>query len=173
MFLPNLKVPVFDLSLVASHLRDYFMDRQGNIYSMKSGNPVKLGRSYTPSGQYFSLNKRSIRQDHLFIAAESHTRFMEETGQTVDALKGVVAQGDLPVSLPGRTKNVREAVTGKGYLLATLNPKDKLVFGTEPMFHLRDTTAKAEAERIATETGAEVVMLKIVGKVKVQKAVWE
>jgi hypothetical protein len=69
--------------------------------------------------------------------------------------------------------NARQAAMNKAYLLATLTPTGKLVFGTDPMFHLSEPVARAEAERVATASGSEVVLLKIVGKVKVQKAVWE
>lgn len=176
MQIKGLSNHVFPLKKIDIYAEGYFMDAVGRVFSTKNrGTPVMLGGSVTPSGRYYTLNKRTYRSDDLFRKAMNHGDFKAETGQASPSLpvKGVVAQGGLPVALSGRTKSAREAVGAKGYMLATLNPQGKLVFGTDPVFHLTDTTAKEEAERIAGETGAEVVMLQIVGKVKVQKAVWE
>lgn len=170
MLLPGLNIPVFPLNRVDFFMTGYYMDRDGGVWSNKGKAPAKLLGSKTPSGHYYTLNKRTVRADTLVPRAKLHKDFITETSNTVGALP---AQAPAPVNLAGRTKSARHAVTDKGYVLATLAPNDKLVFGTEPVFHLTEETAKAEAERVAASTGSELVVLKVIGKVKVQKAVWE
>lgn len=175
MLIPGLHIPVFPLKTIDIYMDGYYIDRDGGVWSTKGrsgSSPTKLMGSTTPSGRYYTLNKRTHRADDVFRRARQHKDFITETGNTVGALPETRTQ-DLAGVLPGRSKSARQAVAVKGYVLATLSPNDKLVFGTDPMFHLTEPTAKAEAERIASNTGAEVVMLKVVGKVKVQKAVWE
>ena len=172
MMLPNFPIPLFDLSWSSNVFRGYFMDREGTVYSTKSGSPVRLKGSCTPSGRYFTLNKRSFRQDNLQLMARNHPKFLAETTHLKSNVLPAAPKNVAP-SMQWRTKEAREAIRQKGFLLATLSPAGKLVFGTEPMFHLLEQSARDEAERVASTTGAEIVMLKIVGKVKVQKAVWE
>lgn len=168
MMITGLSIPVFPLKDIDTYARDYYMDSGGGVWSTKGRNGVtKLTGSITPSGlRYYTLNKRTHRADHLYRLAKSHKDFTAETSSTVAPPVTSAA------TLPGRTMSAASAVAGKGYLLATLK-HDRLVFGTKPVFHTDETTAKAEAERVAGLTGAEVVVLKVVGKVKVQKAVWE
>ena len=176
MFIPGLQIPVFPLKSIDVYMDGYYIDRDGNVWSTKgrSGSaPTKLLGSTTPSGRYYTLNKRTHRADDVFRRARNHRDFIAETSPTT-ALTQVATKATAPAALPpGRTKSAKAAVQAKGFVLATLAPNDKLVFGTEPVFHLTPNTARAEAERIAGATGSEVVMLNIVGKVKVQKAVWE
>ena len=172
MLLPNYPIPLFDLTLVDRYLSSYFMDREGTVYSTKSGSPVKLNGSRTPSGRYFTLNKRSFRQDNLQRMARNHPRFLAETTHLKSNALPAAPKNVAP-SMRWRTKEAREAIRQKGFLLATLSPAGKLVFGTEPMFHLLEQSARDEAERVASAAGAEIVMLQVVGKVKVQKAGWE
>ena len=73
----------------------------------------------------------------------------------------------------GRTKSAAEVVKDKGIMLATIGEHDQLVFGSKPVFHKESKTARAEAERIAKESGLKVVMLQVVGAVSVGKTVWE
>lgn len=172
MLISGLSTPVFPLKNIDVYMSGYYMDREGGVWSTRrrhSAYPVKLAGSLTPSGRYYTLNGRTHRADDVFRRASQHKDFMTHTGGAAGALPAQLAKSDLQ----GRTASATEAVSKKGYLLATLTPTGKLVFGTTPMFHTSDVTAKAEAERVAGLTGTEIVMLKIVGKVKVQKAVWE
>ncbi len=179
MLITGLQIPVFALKTIDVYMDGYYIDRDGNVWSTKgrSGSaPTRLSGSTTPSGRYYTLNKRTHRADDVYRRARAHSTFVAETSP-IAALAQAAQSATLPAAvsaLPaGRTKNAREAVAAKGYLLATLAPNGKLVFGIEPVFHVSDVTAKEEAVRIAGSSGAEVVMLKVVGKVKVQKAVWE
>lgn len=177
MNIAGIPVPVFALSIIDRYMDGYFVDRDLNVWSTKGRTPARLSGTQTPSGRYFTLNKRTHRALDLQRKVRLHPNFLNETSSQVVATvnaRTVVAQGGLPVSLPpGRTKSPRQAAASKGYMLATINPNDKLVIGTEPVFHLDEATAKTEAERVASLNGSEVLVLKIVGKVKVQKAVWE
>ena len=171
MLITGLQIPVFPLKTIDAYMDGYYIDRDGTVYSTKGRTGIaRLSGSTTPSGRYYTLNKRTHRADDVFRRAKAHRDFVIETSPGVVSLPKVIASAGLPA---GRTKSARHAVSAKGYVLATLAPNDKLVFGTEPVFHVSDVTAREEAERIASTTGAEVVMLKVVGKVKIQKAVWE
>lgn len=175
MLIPGLHIPVFPLKTIDAYMDGYYIDRDGGVWSTKGRSasaPTKLMGSSTPSGRYYTLNKRIHRADDVFRRARAHRDFITQTSPGVVNLPKVItsASAGLPA---GRTKSPREAAAAKGYVLATLSPNDKLVFGTEPVFHVSDVTAREEAERIASNTGAEVVLLKVVGKVKVHRAVWE
>lgn len=176
MLITGLSTPVFPLNKVDTYLSGYYMDSEGAVYSTKSRfNVTKLAGTHTTSGRYYTLNKRTHRAVDLARRARAHPSFIVETSLPKVVL--LTANASLTASAtglpPGRTKSARDASDVKGYLLATVGPTDRLIFGTDPVFHLSDVTAKAEAERVAGESGKEVVLLKIVGKVKVQKAVWE
>lgn len=166
----GIPVPVFPLSKANQYLHGYYMDSACRIWSTRAGKqPQPLLGSQNPSGHYYTLNRQTYRSEQLVRLATSHRDYIAETSDA----KTSSAQLATGVCLKGRTKSASAAATAKGYLLATLTPDDRLVFGTEPMFHMSDTTAKEEAERVAGTSGREVVLLRIVGKVKVQKAVWE
>lgn len=158
-----------------TYLEGYYMDADCHIWSTRGTTPKMLKGSKTPSGRYYVLNKTSYRADNLQLKARAHKDFAKDTGTTAQAtpVRGAVAKGGLPVALPGRTVSAVEAASKKGFILATMSSKGKLVFGTDPVFHLSETSAKAEAERVAGISGAQIVVLQIVGKVKIQKAVWE
>ena len=174
MYITGLAIPVFPLKSIDIYMDGYYMDKDGNIWSTKgrAGAPTKLMGSSTPSGRYYTLNKRTHRAEDIRRRAVHHGKFALET--TPSTSQPAVAPHPCAAALPqGRTKSARAMAEAKGFILATLSPNDRLVFGTDPVFHLTSETAKAEAERIAGITGAEVVMLGVIGKVKVQKAVWE
>lgn len=171
MQVQGLSVPVFPLVLASQFLDGYFVSSAGDIYSTRSARgqgAVRLSGSKTPSGRYFTLNKRTYRYDDVIRMARNHKDFAKHTVATGQAVYKPMA------TTPGvRTNSAQQAVASKGFVLATMNPNGKLVFGTEPMYHLTDKSARAEAERVATVSGNEIVLLQIIGKVKVQKAVWE
>lgn len=168
MQVAGIPTPVFPLTHVGPYLDGYFMADDGTVWSTRGrAGPGRLQGSQTPSGRYYTLNKRTYRADVLWRQVRQHRDFARHTTANEPT---TIAQ---PAVDEGRVRSVRAGVASKGYLLATLTPNGKLVFGTEPVFHVSEATAKAEAERVAGLTGAEVVMLKVVGKVKVQKAVWE
>lgn len=166
-FYPSPGAYLFSLAELDRTLAGYLMDKDGNVYSTKHGPaPTRLHGTSTHSGRYYTLNKRTWKAADLVRRANAHPLFFK----TPSAAPVHATVAGLPA---GRTKSAKAAASVKGYLLASIGPTDKLVFGTDPVFHLSDTTAKAEAERIAGESGKEVVLLQVVGKVKVQKAVWE
>lgn len=171
MLIQGLSSPVFPLKTIDVYMDGYYMDKDGNVWSTKGRSVAKMMGSSTPSGRYYTLNKRTHRADDLVRRARAHPDFPTQTSPKIveESLRR-----DIPAyANSGRTTHAQNAVASKGFVLATMNPSGKLVFGTEPMYHLTDVTARAEAERVASLTGSEVVLLKIVGKVKVQKAVWE
>lgn len=167
MRVTGIPVPVFALKTVDAYMDGYYIDRDNNIWSMKgrTGQGTKLMGSSTPSGRCYTLNKRTHRAIDVVRRARAHSFFIRETMEDSTPVVPTLAErirGD-----------ARQAAMSKAYLLATLTPTGKLVFDTDPMFHLSEPLARAEAERVAAASGGEVVLLKIVGKVKVQKAVWE
>jgi len=166
----GIPVRVFSLKTIDTYMDGYYMDADGGVWSTRGRVPARLTGSSTPSGRYYTLNKRSHRADQLVYLARAHKTFASETAKTIEL---AVAKATPPAPLQGRTQSARTAAGARGFLLATLTPTDKLAFGTNPVFHLTEATVRAEAERIAAESGIEVVLLRIVGKVKVQKAVWE
>lgn len=168
MYLEGFKQPVFPFTLVDQHLTNYFMTRDGAIISTASGTSRQLSGSIASGTRYYTLNKRTFSGPALKMRALQHPSFKTETTDAPAAVKPVEAT--LPAD---RTTSPRKAAEIKGFVLATLSPGDKLVFGTTPVFHASEVSAKQEAERVASTTGGEIVVLKIVGKVKVQKAVWE
>lgn len=178
MYLQGLHYPVFALAKLECYLNDYYMTRDGTVYSMKGGKPARLSGSKTPSGLYYTLNKRTYRADDLRKRAMAHALFADATAEfavgSPAPVKAVVSPGSLPQAAPGRTKSATQAARLKGFVLATVGPTDKFVFGTDPVLHLTDVTAKQEATRIATlKPGTKVALLQIVGTVVVGGAVWE
>lgn len=171
---------VFPLVHHSNLLAGYFMDKDGNVFSNKSpntsGNLTRLMGSRQPSGHYYTLNKRTYRADDLVHAAERHMRFTAETQSMQEALANALppasaAAAQLPL---GRTKSAKAAVAHKGYVLATVGPTDRFVFGTDPVLHTTETTAREEAARIATlKPGTEVVILKAVASVTAGATVWK
>jgi hypothetical protein len=167
---------VFPLVQMDSMLNGYFMDASGNVYSNKSlhsaGVLAKLSGSRQPSGHYYTLNKRAFRADDLIRRARAHKSFVFETKVPISstaidaAVDGVVCMG--------RTKSAERAVAVKGYVIATIGPSDRFVFGTDPVLHVGESTVKEEAGRIAAlKPGTEVVILKVHASVVAGGVTWK
>lgn len=170
---------VFPLVKMDQYMDGYFMDQAGTVYSNKlsrAGTLSKLSGSSTPSGRYYTLNKRTHRADDLVARAKRHPAFAVEVNPSaVAATKAIVSQGGLPVTLPcNKSKTASKLLSTKGYVLATVGPTDKLVFGTDPVFQLDEATAITEAQRIAMlKPGTRVVLLKAVKSVVAGGIKWD
>jgi hypothetical protein len=154
------------------YLTGYFMSGDGSVYSSRSAAspniPVRLHGSSTPSGRYYTLNKCTYREDDLIRKAKSTVQFAVETGTA-----GAVEKAPSATVANGRTKVASVAAAEKGYVLASIGPTDRLVFGTDPVLHLTEKTAKEEAARIAAlHPGTKIVILKMVNTVRVG-VTWE
>jgi len=169
---------VFALVKMDVTMSGYFMDKDGAIFSTKSGLLKRMSGSRTPGGHYFTLNKRTHRLDVLVSMARNHAHFAIETGLAKTpapvAVDVAVYQGGLPVALQGRTRSAASAIRIKGWMLATVGPTDKLVFSTDAVFHLMEDTATEEAVRIATlKPGTEVVIMRVYKSVVAGGVTWK
>ena len=166
MIVQGIPKPVFHLAQVDPLMRGYYMDGDFQVWSVRGhkGTPTRLSGSITPSGRYYTLAGRTFKDTEIRRRAQAYPEFKKETQ--------MAAPAPSRTAVPTVQTSATAAVAAKGYLLATL-VKDRLVFGTTPAFHASIASAKTEAERIASASGAEIVVLQVIGKVKVQKAVWE
>lgn len=165
---------VFPLVKMDSTMHGYFMDGIGNVYSNKTARPgsaiTKLAGTKQPSGHYFTLNKRTFRADDLIRKAKAHKEFASEIRDLVGVHSALVE--DAVVN--GRTKSAKRMISLKGYVLATVGPTDRFVFGTDPVLHVGESTAKEEAARIANlKPGTEVVILKVHASVVAGGVTWK
>lgn len=164
---------VFPLVKMDRYCDGYFMDVNGVVYSNKTsrnGTLTRMQGTRQPSGHYYTLNRRSYRADALVSQARRHAEFGKETSAVVPPVvlpRAVVSQGGLPVQIVGnKAQRASKLLESKGYVLATVGPSDKLVFGTDPVFQLDLATAEQEALRIATmKPGTTVVLLHAVKSV--------
>jgi hypothetical protein len=171
---------VFPLSKMDVTMYGYFMDKDGNIFSTKSGMLKRMSGSRVPGGHYFTLNKRTYRQSFLISMARNNDHFALETrspkAAAPDVVKSVVIQGGRSTmeGLPGRSKSAASAISARGWMLATVGPSDRLVFSTDAVFHLMETTANDEAVRIATlKPGTEVVIMRVIKSVVAGGVTWK
>ena len=172
----------------AQYLDGYFYDPfTKSIWSNKRSNKLQqlagtaeytynpnMGRRYV-----LGLRKRSYVTTDFVRAYE----YFANTGVGKTWIASIASSKDVPEhSIPPatcvvdekhRTHSALKFVTQKGYMLATIGDKDQLIVGQKPMFHLSMTTAAPEAERIARESGMQVVVLHADRSVKVAKTVWE
>jgi hypothetical protein len=174
MYLSN--IHVFPLVQMDSMLNGYFMDANGSVYSNKSPRGVgvltKLSGTRQPSGHYYTLNKRTFRADDLIRRAKAHKSFIFETKVPISSTAiGAAVDG---VVCMGRTKSAERAVAVKGYVIATIGPTDRFVFGTDPVLHVGESTVREEASRIAAlKPGIEVVILKVHASVVSGGVTWK
>jgi hypothetical protein len=169
---------VFPLERVNSHLNGYYMDHHGHIYSTKKGNLQRLSGTKQPSGHYYTLGGISYKSADLIRLARARNDFLKETDANAPNL---LPQRPLPTAIStlgaaynGRTKVASNAIAKKGYILATVGPTDRFVFGTDPVLHLEEGTAKEEAMRVATlKPGTEVVIFKVLASVVAGGVTWK
>lgn len=164
---------LFPLRKIDSNLSGYFVNSAGEIISTRATNKLtKLNgsRANPRANRYVTLAGRNYLYESVVASARANPDFVKDTGGVrlpKTEYKDTGAMGF------GRTKSASEVVKAKGIMLATIGEHDQLVFGSKPVFHKEDKTARAEAERIAKESGLKVVMLQVVGAVSVGKTVWE
>jgi hypothetical protein len=154
----------------ADSLDGYFITATGRIISTRKEKPAFLQGSRTPSGHYYTLGGRSYCAGllGLWLAAAGRQGIWPSSAEKV-------APSTEPRLPPGRTLDPQEAITGGGYVLATVQD-GRLLFGTRPTYHVgaeAEKTAKAEAERVAAVSGKKVVVLKVIGAVTAGQVVWE
>lgn len=163
---------VFPLKKIHIRYDGYYVNRDGKILSTRKtkGQLVELkgSQAHSWSPQYVTLSGRTLDYKQMVSWARGHVDWNKETTPlTSTEYKDTGAMGF------GRTKSAAELVKAKGIMLATIGDQDQLVFGSKPVFHKEAKTARAEAERIAKESGLKVVMLQVVSAVSVGKTVWE
>lgn len=169
-------VNVFPLRVTFGRLVDYFMDAGGNVYSTKRGPLRALAGSRNGSGEIvYTLAGVSYSRRQLTKVAFAHADFKTETGGFGEAI-AVAEAIDRKVGgavVNGRTQNANQLVANKGYMIATVGPNSRLIFGSNPTFHVGESTVKAEAERIANLTpGTRVVILKVHASVVAGGVTW-
>lgn len=168
---------VFPLVKMDQFMNGYFIDKDGNVYSNKVSmrTLTKLTGSSTPSGRYYTLNKRTYRADSLIARAKQHPMFAQEVYPAAVAVAVQLATtAPAAVTPANKSKSAAKLVAAKGFVLATVGPSDKLVFGTDPMFQLDLPTATTEAERIANlKPGTRIVVLQAVRSVVAGGTKWE
>lgn len=163
---------VFPLLKLNSRWSGYFVTRDGKVMSIRKNKDqmveLKGSQQYSHSPRYLTLAGSTVGFNQVVTWARQHADWNKETTPlTSTEYKDAGAMGF------GRTKSAAEVVKAKGIMLATIGDHDQLVFGSKPVFHKESKTARAEAERIAKESGLKVVMLQVVGAVSVGKTVWE
>jgi hypothetical protein len=165
---------VFPLKKINARYDGYYVNRDGKILSTRKtkGQLVELkgSQAHSWSPRYVTLAGATFGYNQMVGWARAHADWnkeMAEVSLTSKEYKDTGAMGF------GRTKSAAEVVKAKGIMLATIGEHDQLVFGSKPVFHKEAKTARAEAERIAKESGLKVVMLQVVGAVSVGKTVWE
>lgn len=89
------------------YMDDYYMDRDGNVYSMKSGKATRMQGSVTTSGRYLTLNKRTHRADDVFRKARVHPHFVAETSPTHAMAQAPAKEAGLPA---GRSRSAKMLV---------------------------------------------------------------
>lgn len=173
---------VFPLVKHSNYLAGYFMSADGSVWSNKNsrnGTLTKLSGSRTPSGIYYTLNKRSYSASDLANAAKRHPAFAGEVApkavayaQSLVTPVVVTAHGAVPAG--NKSRSAGKLLATKGFVIATVNDTDKLVFGTDPIFQLDEQTATTEAERIANlHPGKRVVLLKAYKSVVAGTTKWD
>ena len=164
---------VFPLQKIHDRYYGYYVNRDGKILSTRKtkGQLVELkgSQAHSWSPRYVTLAGATFGYNQMVGWARAHADWNDETG----AYKMPTEYKDTGAMGVGRTKSAAEVVKAKGIMLATIGEHDQLVFGSKPVFHKEAKTARAEAERIAKESGLKVVMLQVVGAVSVGKTVWE
>lgn len=165
---------VFPLKKINARYDGYYVNRDGKILSTRKtkGQLVELkgSQAHSWSPRYVTVAGATFGYNQMVGWARAHADWNKETAEvslTSNEYKDTGAMGF------GRTKSAAEVVKAKGIMLATIGEHDQLVFGSKPVFHKEAKTARAEAERIAKESGLKVVMLQVVGAVSVGKTVWE
>lgn len=164
---------VFPLKKIHVRYDGYYVNSDGKILSTRKtkGQLVELkgSQAHSWSPRYVTLSGATFGYNQMVGWARAHADWSDETGvyKVPTEYKDTGAMGF------GRTKSAAEVVKAKGIMLATIGEHDQLVFGSKPVFHKEAKTARAEAERIARESGLKVVMLQVVGAVSVGKTVWE
>ena len=164
---------VFPLKKINARYDGYYVNRDGKILSARKtkGQLVELkgSQAHSWSPRYVTLAGATFGYNRTVSWARGHADWNKETGE----YDVPTEYKDTCAMSAGRTKSAAEVVKAKGIMLATIGEHDQLVFGSKPVFHKEPKTARAEAERIAKESGLKVVMLQVVGAVSVGKTVWE
>ena len=164
---------VFPLKKVNARYDGYYVSRDGKILSTRKtkGQLVELkgSQAHSWSPRYVTLDGVTFGYNRIVGWARASIDWNDETG----VYKVPTEYKDTGAMGVDRTKSAAEVVKAKGIMLATIGEHDQLVFGSKPVFHKEAKTARAEAERIAKESGMKVVMLQVVGAVSVGKTVWE
>lgn len=173
--------------------------KRGGLVKLMGSTPMKLrfGRYVEGSTRYFTLNGLSYTHEQLKNGCVYDPRFNEETNNPyerqpggygpkvlsaktlgVDLAKVAEAQKVAAVSseIRAHAKDMNSGVKDKGFIIATLDPKDggRLIFGTKPVVHLTPESAKNEMERLANEVpGVKFVMMRIVNTIVSGGVTWE
>jgi hypothetical protein len=168
-------IPLFQLTLLGglNIPAPYYIDRDGRVWSNRTGSLVQLHGSKSGKYTYFKLGGgpygNSHRHDQLFALAKRHPRWEIETAPEVAAwptakVTKEVVRGGLPVE---------DGVKAKGAIIGRVH-KGHLVFGSEPKIHLSDKSVKDEMVRLATAyPGVKFVRLNIAETVVAGSVTWE
>lgn len=170
---------LFPLHLLGSNIgTSYFMDRNGGVFSARTGNLVQLRGSRTNSGTYFKFGQQwgsGWRHDTLKQRAMAHKEWLKHTVPPSDEKVQVdTAVGfEKPLANRAHAPNVEVGIKAKGSLIARVH-KGKLVFGSDPKIHTTDQSVRDEMLRLATShPGTKFVELTIAKAVVAGGLSWE
>lgn len=165
---------LFDLGTANANYKGYYMDRDFNIYSTRTGSLKRLQGSMTASGRYFTLNGFTYRFDLIKNSAVTNSRFYTETQSTVAPATQAAAVAQLAGSDNDRqyASSVQAGIKGRGVVIGSV-VNGRLVFGSDPKIHMTEKSWKAEIERLARNNpGVTFVHMKIGGGVVANGVTW-
>jgi len=183
----------FPLSKIRSHLKDYYMTANGDIYSTRqqatprkmTGTPAaRNGRTYTFSTA--TGLPATLRGDDLFAEAKRHADWTKETAKTTETKTvSMPAFGTKTVAAKKKSMAKSEesedrdhaastaaGIAAKGYLIGKVEG-EAIVFGSKPVIHTSLTSVKNEVARLAKRSpGTQIIYVKIEGSAIANDIAW-
>ena len=167
----TMNLNLYDMSRVNSNYRGYYMNKDGEIYSSKSGsgNLVRLHGSNTSSGRYYTLNGRTYRHDALKDQFMHRHDFIQEVHKPLQNVANTVTLG----SARAHAASTEVGVSAKGFIIGRIQG-NSIVLGSQPKIHVTLHSVNSEMERLANaHPGVKFVRLKIDGSVVAGGIKWE
>lgn len=145
---------LFDLSAFGSHYKGYFVDKDGKVYSNKSGSmrALKVSAPANTMHKYWNLShnsySNSIRTDRF---ADMLSKSAEYRSFTKDSVM---------------------TSAGKGFIVGSVTAGG-VSFSSNPKIHATESSARTECERLASANKGKTFMyVEIKGSVKASGYSW-
>jgi hypothetical protein len=171
MLIYNLNL--FPLFKINPSLSNYFLHKDGRVYSTKRQSFKQLVGTFDAAGKrHFLLNTRyKYSQEELLTAAKQHSDWDKETCDQSTAQSDHNERSEH--SERHHAGNLQEAISSRGVVIAAeLN--GKLVFSSNPKFHTTEQSWKDEIKRLALlNPGVRYVALGIIQAVTARGFNWE